>query len=138
MASIQEAIKEYGPEIELEETVPLEESVEFLSEKTELDPETIQTVLGSLEELAFWFFVRGRPILLPKVGRLFPEIQLNGSFEGRFEMDESLRERMGEPEAFRAGIDRRENIGVSLERMAEMWNSSHPEDPITDLDAYPK
>jgi hypothetical protein len=40
---------------------------------------------------------------------------------------------MSEPEAYRAGIDRRENIGADVQRLAQMWNSSHPNDRITDI-----
>jgi len=43
---------------------------------------------------------------------------------------------MGEPEAYRGGVKRRENIGLSLDRLAQMWNSGHPNDPVTDQSAY--
>jgi hypothetical protein len=89
-----------------------------------------------LPDMFFWFLVRGRPIELTDVGHIKPAIGLDGKIQAAIDTAESLVGRMSEPDAYRAGIKRRENIGVPLPRLAQMWNSTHPSDPITDLDAY--
>lgn len=136
MASIRDALRAYAPELDLEAPVPTDEVVSHLSEKTGLEKEVITQVLGALPEMAFWFLVRGRPIEIQGVGHLKPAIGLDGAIRVAIDTDETLASKMSEPDAYRAGIRRRESIGVPLPRLAQMWNSSHPSDPVTDLDAY--
>ncbi len=136
MATVRDVVAAYRPELVLEKPVSLEEAVAYLAEKSGLPAEQVQKVLEALPELAFWFLVRGRPIVLPGVGTLRPTIALDGSFGLEAEIDPHLKQRMGEPEAYRAGIKRRENIGVPLARLVQMWNSSHPDDRVKDFDPY--
>lgn len=136
MASIQDAVRTYSPEVELGEAVGPEEAAAYLAEKTGLEAEQIQQALKALGDLAFWFLVRGRPITLPGVGSLQPVVDRKGSISARLMPDEALVAKMSEPEAYRAGIKRRENIGVPLKRLAQMWNATHPNDPVTDFEPY--
>jgi hypothetical protein len=133
MATIQDLLRQYKPELDLEEAVPADETLDYLEENSELDRQTIEAVLGQLPDLLYWFLMRGRPVTLPGVGQIRPIIHLDGSITAGIEADEQLVARMSEPDAYRAGIDRRENIGADIQRLAQMWNSSHPNDTITDL-----
>ncbi len=133
MATIHDLMKQYKPELVLEDPVSAEETVEYLDEQLEMDAETIKTVLDKLPDMLYWFLLRGRPVTLPGVGQIRPTIDLDGTIRAAMEVDDSLVERLSEPEAYRAGIDRRENIDADVKRLAQMWNSSHPNDKITDL-----
>jgi hypothetical protein len=136
MASIRDAIRAYAPELDMEAPVAMDEVVSHLSEKTGLEADVIKQVLGALPEMTFWFMVRGRPIELDGIGHLRPMIGLDGKIRAAIDTDEGLAAKMSEPDAYRAGITRRESIGVPLKRMAQMWNATHPSDPVTDLDAF--
>jgi hypothetical protein len=136
MASIRDAIATYKPEIDLEDPLDPEELLDFLAEKSDLEHQQVQKVLAALGESAFWFLVRARPLPLPSVGSLRPTIDLEGKFGIAVDIDPALQAQMGEPEAFRAGINRRENIGLSFARLAQMWNSANPDDPVRDFEAY--
>lgn len=136
MASIQDAVRTYSPEVELGKVVGPEEAAAFLAEKTGLEAEQIQQALGAMADLAFWFLVRGRPIALPGLGSVQPAVDRKGRIGARLEPDEALVAKMSEPDAYRAGIKRRENIGVSLQRLAQMWDATHPNDPVTDFEAH--
>jgi len=136
MASIRDALRAYAPELDLEAPVTTDEVVSHLSEKTGLEKDVITQVVGALPEMAFLFLVRGRPIELQGIGHLKPAIGLDGAIHAAIDTDDALAARMSEPDAYRAGIRRRESIGVPLPRLAQMWDSSHPSDPITDLDAF--
>lgn len=133
MATIHDLMDQYKPELDLEEPVSAEETIAYLEEQLDLDAATIKVVLEKLPDLLYWFLIRGRPVTLPSVGQIRPTIDLDGTIRAALEADEALVERMSEPEAYRAGIDRRENIGADVKRLAQMWNSSHPNDQITDL-----
>lgn len=136
MATIRDAISAYRPELVLEKPVTPEEAIAFLAEKSGVEAETVGKVMGALQELAFWHLVRGRPVPLPGVGQLRPTIALHGTFGAALDTAPELSKRMGEPEAYRAGVKRKENIGIALDRLTQMWNSSHPNDPVTDRAAY--
>lgn len=136
MATIRDAIEAYRPELVLEKPLTPEESIAFLAEKSGVEAETVGKVMGAMPELVFWHLVRGRPVPLPGVGQLKPVIGLDGTFGAALDTAAELSKRMGEPEAYRAGVKRKENIGARLERLAQMWNSGHPNDPVTDLAAY--
>jgi hypothetical protein len=136
MASIRDAIHAYAPDLELETPVTADEVVAYLSEQTGLEQDVVKQVLGALPDTAFWFLVRGRPVELAGIGHIKPAIGLDGRILAAIDTDEAFIGRMSEPDAYRAGIKRRENIGVPLPRLAQMWNATHPSDPITDLDAY--
>lgn len=133
MATIQDLLDQYKPELDLEEPVSAEETLAYLEENSELDGETIKAVLAQLPDMLYWFLIRGRPVTIPGVGQVRPTIDLDGTIRAALEADEELVAKMSEPEVYRAGIDRRENIGANVERLAQMWNSSHPNDKITDL-----
>ncbi len=136
MATIRDAIEAYRPELVLDKPLTAEEAIAFLAEKSGVEAETVGKVMGAMQELVFWHLVRGRLVPLPGVGQLKPMIGLDGTFGAALDTAPELSKRMGAPEAFRAGVKRKENIGVPLERLAQMWNSSHPNDPVTDLAAY--
>jgi hypothetical protein len=136
MASIRDALRTYAPSLDLEEPVKADEVAAYLVEQTGLDGDVIQQVLGALPEMVFWFLVRGRPIELPGVGQIHPTIGLDGKIRASIDTEKALVDRMSEPDAYRAGVKRRESIGVPLPRLAQMWDSTHPSDPVTDLDSY--
>lgn len=136
MASIQDAIEAYRPELQMGDPVEFDEVVEYLHEKTGVEQETIRQVFQGIPDLAFWFMVRGRPIEVPGLGHLRPRVALDGRIYPSIDGDPELVERMSEKEAYRAEINRRENIGANLDRLAQMWNSSHPNDRIQGYNPY--
>ncbi len=136
MASVHDVIRQYRPQLELEDPVPADEVVAYLAENSELEPEAIQGVLGALPDMLFHFLVQGRPVEFPAVGHVKPTIDLDGTIRADIDTAGELTSRMSEPDTYRAGINRRENIGVSLQRLAQMWNATHPDDAVEDADAY--
>jgi hypothetical protein len=136
MATVHDLIQHYRPELELEKPLTADEALEYLKEQTDLEEETIRKTLQAVNGMLFWHLVRGRPVELEGVGTIRPTIDLDGTIRAALDVDAGLVESMSEPDAYRAGINRRENIGISLQRMAQMWNSTHPDDPVRDVDAY--
>lgn len=136
MACVHNVIQQYRPELDLEEPVSADEVVARVAEATELEEATVRKVLEAMPDALSEFLVQGRPVELSGVGQVRPTIDLDGTIRAALDSDESLVERLSEPDAYRGGINRQENIGLSLERLAQMWNSSHPDDKVRDVDAY--
>lgn len=136
MACVHNVIQQYRPELDLEDPVNADDVVAQVAESTELDEETVRKVFDALPDLLYGRLIEGRPVEVPGVGQIRPTIDLDGTIRGALESEDELVERLSEDGAYRAGINRQENIGVSLERLAQMWNSSHPDDKVRDVDAY--
>jgi hypothetical protein len=136
MAHLRDAVAAYSPQLDLQKPVPPNELGVFLNEHAGVDVAQAEQVLNSLPEAIYWFLVRGRAVELPGTGSLRPTIDLQGKIGAVLEVDQALSDRMTAPDAYRAGITRRENIGVSPQRLVQMWNANHPSDPVTDMDPY--
>lgn len=136
MASIQDAVEAYRPELQMGDPVEFDEVIETLHEKTGVDQDTIRQVFQGIPDLAFWFMARARPIEVPGLGHLRPRIALDGRIYPSIDGDPEMVERLSEKAAYRAEINRRENIGLNLDRLAQMWNSSHPNDRIQGYNPY--
>ncbi len=130
MATVYDVIQQYRPELELKETVSTEEAIQYLVEEEELDAATVREVFEGLTAMLFWFLVRGRPVKLPGLGSIKPVIDLDGTIHAQIDTHPDLVSEMNEPEAYRAGIKRKENIGLDLDQLIEKWNSSHPNQQI--------
>lgn len=136
MATVHDLIQQYRPLLELEQPLGAEEAVSFLSESADLESETVRKTIEAIRAMLLWHLLRGRPVELAGIGFIRPTVDLDGTIRAALDADESLVEALSEPDAYRAGIQRRENIGASLPRLAQMWNSSHPDDPVRDVNAY--
>lgn len=136
MATVHEMIQQYRPELDLEDPLPVDETVGSLAEATEVEAEIVRKVLAAIPDLLFEQLAAGRPVELPGVGQIRPSIDLDGTIRGSLASDPNLIERLSEAGAYRGGINRRENIGADLARLAQMWNAGHPDDPVQDVDAY--
>ncbi|MDX1600260.1 MAG: HU family DNA-binding protein [Anaerolineales bacterium] len=136
MACVHNVIQQYRPELDLEDPVEGDDVVAQVAESTELDEETVRKVFDALPHLLYDHLIEGHPVEVPGVGQIRPTIDLDGTIRGALDSEEELVERLSEDGAYRAGINRQENIGVSLQRLAQMWNSSHPDDKVRDVDAY--
>lgn len=136
MATVHDLIRQYRPELELEDPLTADEAIEYLTEQTDLEGDVIRTTLEAIRSMLFWHLLRGRPVELTGLGSIRPTIDLDGTIRAALDAEEGLVQAMSEPDAYRAGINRRENIGLSLQRMAQMWNSTHPDDPVQGVEAY--
>ena len=136
MATMREVVRAYRPELEKGEPPTDKEIMDFLVEKSELSAEQVSKMIEALGGLVFWYVVRAQPVSIPGLGSFHPTIDLAGTIDLGIDTDADLSRRMNDPGEYRAGINRHENIGVPLERLAQMWNSANPDDPVIDLDAY--
>jgi hypothetical protein len=126
------AIKALMPQIELNQTVKVDEIANYISRGTNLNPAEIRFVLQELKDALLFFTRAGQPVKLDGLGTFSPGIRLNGEFTINVRVDRELVNGLNRPEAFKGRIRNRDNIGRSGDQLVAEWDRANPEDPVLD------
>lgn len=132
MAKRINAIKALMPQIELNQTVKVDELAKYISRGTNLNPAEIRFVLQELKDALLFFTRSGQPVKLDGLGTFTPGIRLNGEFTINVRVDRELVNGLNRPEAFKGRIRNRENIGKSGDQLVTEWDRVNPDDPVLD------
>ena len=132
MAKRINAIKALMPQIELNQTVKVDELAKYISRGTNLNPAEIRFVLQELKDALLFFTRSGQPVKLEGLGTFTPGIRLNGEFTINVRVDRELVNGLNRPEAFKGRIRNRDSIGKSGDQLVAEWDRANPEDPVLD------
>ena len=132
MAKRINAIKALMPQIELNQTVKVDELAKYISRGTNLNPAEIRFVLQELKDALLFFTRSGQPVKLDGLGTFTPGMRLNGEFTINVRVDRELVNGLNRPEAFKGRIRNRENIGKSGDQLVTEWDRVNPDDPVLD------
>ncbi|MGD8552926.1 MAG: hypothetical protein PVG02_04640 [Anaerolineales bacterium] len=132
MAKRINAIKAFMPQIELNQTIKVEELTQYISRGTNLNPSEIKFMLDELSDAILFFTSRGQPVKLKGLGTFTPGIRLNGEFTLNVRIDRDLVKGLNTPDAFKGRIRNRHNMGKSGEDLVHQWNQDNPDDPVPD------
>ena len=130
MAKLIQAVRRYGPRIELNQTVQINELAEWISGRTGLNKSELVMTLLELNEAIAYFSRRGTPLKLPDVGTFAPSITLSGVIKVKFRPDSSLRKVVSSSDAFVGRIRNQGNIGLTSEQLKTLWDADFPDDPL--------
>jgi len=130
MAKLIQAVQRYGPRIELNQTVQIDELAEWISGRTGLNKSELVMTLLELNEAITYFSRRGTPLKLPDVGTFAPSIAMNGVIKVKFRPDTTLRKVVGSPASFVGRIRNQANIGITNEQLKALWDADFPDDPL--------
>jgi len=130
MATILQAVSEFGPKLELAPTAQLDESAEWMAMRTGLNKSEVTMMLEEMSEMILAFNNRGIPVKLPGVGTFTPSIDRHGVIRNNFRSDVALKKGSNAPEAYKGAIDNRERIGLNDAGYKEIWDAAHPDDPL--------
>jgi len=72
----------------------------------------------------------GRAVKVEELGIFSPSIVLEGNLTISFRADSVFANSLNIPGIFSGTIRNSENIGMTGERLVQMWNSEHPEDQV--------
>ena len=131
MASRIKAIGAYRPRVEQGTTVQKPELLRSSSRATGLVEGTLDLGIKELRDQIVEFCRAGRAVKVDGLGTWTPNIGLDGSLDIQYRADNALVNGLNVPGMFTGRIINRENIGKDGNDLVEMWNSDHPEDPVT-------
>ena len=132
MAKRINAIKALMPQIELNQTVKVDELAKYISRGTNLNPAEIRYVLQELKDALLFFTSSGQPVKLEGLGIFTPGIRLNGEFTINVRVDRELVNGLNRPGVFKGRIRNRDSIGKSGDQLVAEWDRVNPDDPVVD------
>ncbi|MER2511483.1 MAG: hypothetical protein ABTQ25_03520 [Nitrosomonas ureae] len=130
MATILQAIAEFGPRLELKPTAKLEKVAEWMAMRTGLNKSEVMMVFQEESEAILNFCNDGVPVKIPGVGTFTPSMDRDGSLFINFRADMELKNGMNVPDGYSGEVKNKANIGITNERLKELWDAAHPEDPL--------
>ena len=130
MANFLKAIVQYGPRLNLNSTAQLDQVAELMAMRTGLKKSEVMMVLQEQSEVITHFGKHGTPVKLPGVGIFSPSIDRHGEFSVNFRADSALKSGINAQNAYRGGMKNRANIRMDNQRLKELWDAEHPEDPL--------
>jgi nucleoid DNA-binding protein len=130
MATLIEAVRQYGPKVKRNNTVQLEQLANWVAMRTSLNKSEVAMTLAELNEAILFFNCQGTPVKLPGLGTFAPSIDRHGNYRINVRTDQALVKGINSAQAFTGAVDNRGNIGLSNEALKERWDTEHPADPL--------
>jgi nucleoid DNA-binding protein len=131
MASRITAINAYRPRIEAGNTVQKPELIRQLARATGLNEGTTDLSMKELRDMIIESLRAGRGVKVEGLGTWLPNIDVAGQFDVQYRMDSFLKNALNVEGIFTGTIINRENIGKTSDELVALWNTDHPEDPVT-------
>ena len=132
MATKIAAINYYRPRVVQGRNVEINELVGYLSGRTGLNEGEIRYVVTEMRDALTYFSTQGRGLRLEGLGIWRADIALTGEFRVLYRADRWLINALNAPRRFQGEIANRQYIGFSSAALVELWNTEHPEDPVSD------
>lgn len=131
MARLVQAMREYGPKLELGPTVETEGVIEWILENNRiLRKSMVQATLMEIVEAVLHFNSQGQAVRVEGLGIFTPSIDRNGVIKHGFRADADLKRRSNEEGTYRGKIINEEHIGLDNAGYEALWDADHPDDPL--------
>jgi hypothetical protein len=130
MAHPVKAIQAYSPKVKILRMVEINELVEYISSRTNLNTGAIHQVLYELHDSLLHYMKSGCSVRLPGVGSFAPTINKDGQLNINHRPNKELTDKLNRADQFVGKIRNKDMIGKSMEEFIKRWNDQHPEDKI--------
>lgn len=130
MATLLQAMQAYGPKLELNQTIQLNEIADWMAMRTGINKSEALRMLQELNEAIIYFNRQGMPIKLPGIGTFSPSIDREGEIKINLRPDVELKKGINSPGAYTGKIANKAAIGLPNEDFKLLWDTDHPEDPL--------
>ena len=130
MATLLQAVRTYGPKLELGPRAELDELAAWMASRTGLNKSEAMMSFQEMSEMLLAFNNRGVPVKIPGVGTFTPSIDRHGMLKINFRPDPALKKGSNAPNAYKGKITNRERIGLDNDGYKEIWDPDHPDDPL--------
>jgi nucleoid DNA-binding protein len=130
MARIVEAVRDYGPKVDLNPTAQLEQIADWMAMRTGLNKSEVMMVLQETNEAVLYFNSQGTPVKLPGVGTFTPSVDRGGTFKINFRADMDLKKRINAGGAYTGTVLNKNRIGLDNAGYKALWDADHADDPL--------
>jgi nucleoid DNA-binding protein len=130
VAKIVEAVRDYGPKLELKPTAHLQQIADWMAMRTGLNKSEVMMVLQETNEAIRYFTSQGAPVKLPGIGTFTPSIDREGTFKINFRADVTLKQQLNTPEAYTGKLLNKSRIGLDNAGYKALWDVDHADNPL--------
>jgi hypothetical protein len=130
MANLLQANNTYGPKLDLNQMVELQQVVIWMSSRTGLNKSEVMMVLQELHEGILFFNGQGTPVKLPGVGIFSPGVNRQGTYKINFRADAELKKGINNSYGYQGRIQNKGRAGLTNEEFKVLWDADNPEDPL--------
>ena len=130
MATILQAISEFGPRLDLKPTAKLEKVAEWMAMRTGLNKSEVMMVFQEESEAILNFCKDGVPVKIPGVGTFTPSMDRDGSLVLNFRADMEVKNGLNVPNGYSGEVKNKAHVGITNEHLKELWDAAHPADPL--------
>ncbi len=130
MATILQAVNQYGPKLELRKTTSLEDVSNWVSMRTSINKGEVMMVLSEISEAILFYNLMGSPVKLNGVGIFAPSIDRAGTLNINMRPDVALKSGINNHGGYRGNMQNKNRAGISNAELKALWDADHPEDPL--------
>ena len=130
MAKILQAVRDYGPKLELQDTAHLEQVADWMAMRTGLNTSEIVMLLQEVNEAILFYNRQGIPVKLPGVGTFSPSIDRHGKIKINLRVDPALKRSINNLDTYTGRIKNKQRINLDNAGYKELWDADHPDDPL--------
>ena len=130
MALKIQAVRTYGPSLELGSIVKEEQLVQFIADRTGLNRGDVRHMLDEFQDAINFFTLSGQGVKLDGLATFLPKINLPGRLNLSARISNRIRSRLNQEGAYRGRIKNRENLRKPIDDLVALWNAANPNDPI--------
>jgi nucleoid DNA-binding protein len=130
MARIVEAVRDYGPRVDLNPTAQLEHVADWMTMRTGLNKSEVMMMLQETHEAILYLNKQGTPVKLPGVGTFTPSVDREGTFKVNFRADSALKNGLNAPGAYSGPVRNKDRVGLDNAGYKALWDADHPDDPL--------
>ena len=130
MATLIQAVQEFGPQIVRGKTVQQRELLKLLSRRTGVHESEILSVLTEMRDAIIFFLQAGRGVKLQGIGTYLPYMKIDGRVRVSYRLGTQIRHEINDALDFQGEIKNRENIGKSTDELITLWNEAYPDNPV--------
>ncbi len=130
MATILQAVIQYGPRLTLQPTTSIEGVAAWVSMRTSINKSEVAMVLSEVSEAILFYNRMGSPVKLNGVGTFSPSVDRSGTLSISLRPDMALKKGINSYGEYRGVMQNKSNAGLSNSALKELWDADHPDDPL--------
>jgi hypothetical protein len=124
-----QAIRAYGPRLDLERAISVDEYLDLVTYNSGVNRGTVQHVQQASLEALIFLLKQGRPV---HTGTAIytPVIKLDGKLVVHMQVVRQVKDVLNVYQEFKGAIINPENVGKSSDELCDLWDLEHPDDLI--------